>query len=81
MTSTSYSLTLDVTDVRLTITTVDITSDSEGMGKYKSCAFDKSGIPHISCYDAVKKETRYAYWINNVWSIQKGADTDGTFST
>jgi hypothetical protein len=79
--STRYTLTLTVTQIPFVITTVDSTAKKAGVGEYNSLVIDKSGIPHISYYDAVEDRILYASYVNNVWTSEKVADTHGTYAT
>ncbi len=78
---TRYTLSLAVVKRPWVTTTVDVTSKKAGVGQYNSLVVDKSVIPHISYYDAVKDRIMYASLINGAWKKESVADTAGTYTT
>ncbi len=78
---TDYTLPVTVIKTPFGITTVDSTSKKAGVGEYPSLAYDKSGIRHISYYDAVNKQIMYASFVNGAWTKETVTDTAGTHTT
>lgn len=50
--------------------TVSIVDASFGVGAYASLDFDGSNAPHISYYDSVNGQLKYAVFRNNAWTIE-----------
>lgn len=47
-----------------------VTVDSSGEGRYSSIALDKNNNPHISYYDPVNGDLKYAYLLAGKWTIE-----------
>ncbi len=50
--------------------TVSVVDASFGVGAFASLDFDGNNIPHISYYDSVNGQLKYAAYLNNAWSVQ-----------
>lgn len=53
-----------------TIWNLEIADPTAGVGKYAALAVDQGGRSHISYYDAVNRDLRYARWSGFAWQIE-----------
>lgn len=48
---------------------IETVDNNGGVGTYSSIDVDSKNNPHISYYDWVNKDLKYAYWDGNAWQI------------
>jgi hypothetical protein len=76
-----YAVVLSIASQSWKIETLDRGPSSAGIGEHSSLAIDRNGIPRVSYYDEKHHQIVYAWQTGNTWTLEKVADSDGTYTT